>query len=72
MGDVDIGILWPATLPLLIMEVIIVVMLVGVGIGQKDQPFIGEMDIGLIPANLPNITHVTVVEFLLHQFILFI
>ena len=73
MEYVDIGLLIPANLPFIIMEVIIVVMLVEVDIGHKrpatitlaivEQEFIlkGEADIGIILATLHPITQVTMI-----------
>ena len=80
MEDVYIGILRPFTIALIISEVIIVVMLVEVDIGHNipaTLPIaIGEhglmlkvgVDIGLRPATLVTITHVTVVDCLIVKF----
>ena len=73
MEYVDIGLLIPANIPFIIMEVIIVMMLVEVDIGHKrpatlplaivEQELImkGEADIGIILATLPPITQVTMI-----------
>ena len=69
----DIGILRPSTLSLVILGGVILVMLVEVDIGQtrpdtllvaireKELMLKGKLDIGLSPATIPTITHMTVV-----------
>ena len=87
MEDVAICLLIPATLPLIIMQFIILaielVTIVEVNICLKrpntlplvileqELMLTVELDIGLITATLPNISHVAVADFWVYFFILF-
>ena len=74
MVDVDVCLNIPATLSLVIVEFIILVFMVKVELGikrpanfplaiaDKELMLTGEVDIGLVPATLPPMTHVDVVD----------